>query len=116
MPIDLTNHTFALVSELFTADVTTRGTSLTLNSLTKVGTLPTHTYPVGNAVKAVDNLSVNVLIPSTLLSDLDATATPAPDGSTPFVVALGITANDNATPAKISTFRMLWIVRYTPQS
>ena len=66
-----------------------------------------------------DNTKANLIIPTTLLSDLTTENAPA-NSETPYVVAMSITLNSNGSNGMLTnikqTFRMLWIIRYRPMA
>ena len=117
----LTNYSFDVDTELFKADVTSSGSNITINSLTSQG--HTHTYSTSGTnsiitLDTADSTSANLLIPSTLLSDLDATVHSSPDSSSPYIIAMSVSIVNaptiTATTGTKRTFRLLWIVRYRP--
>ena len=81
-----------------------------------------HSYPTSGTdtiIKVQDPAtSADLLIPSTLLSDLDSTIHSTPDSTKPYVIAMSISiinqAAITATTGTKRTFRLLWIVRYRP--
>ena len=130
---DFTNYRFEVDTQLFNSSITRRGSSINFTTLEPVAPAATHSYQnfntdisqpaVQNSIiqnggivlDQTDNTVGNLIIPSTLLSDL--TTTPAPANSdTPPVVVMSVTLNSMGSPAIRQSFRMLWIVRYRPMA
>ena len=124
---NLQNYTFDVDTQLFKANVTNAGSSVTINNLVSItstttdaeiinaftnnspvagtGTPITNTYATGVAIDTTDNLSANLLIPTGLLSDLTSqntignafTSNASVDSTQPFLVVMSVTANDQAS-------------------
>lgn len=127
---DLSNYEVKITTELYKANVATRGSKVTFESFEKYQGTDTegnttlvnngvYEYPSmkgaeGNPylIDPTDNSKGLITIPGTLLSNL-TTDHASIDASNPFVVVMSITL-DNGTLNFQQTFRMLWIVRYRP--
>ena len=116
-PSDLTTYTLRLSNgllQLLHRSQVVGGDVLTV-TYKRIKDTATFTYPSSVTIDTSDSKSANLLIPSTLLSDLTFEHSPV-DSTNPYIVVMSVTTDDNGTPAIKRTFRLLWILRYRPMS
>lgn len=125
--IDFSGYTFEVDTELFQANVTKRGSSIRIDSFNKYNSnlvnegrlqLPsdiTNQDLGGVFVNTTDPTRANLVIPSTLLSNLTTDNAPI-DTTTPLVVVMSVSLTSGGQPRVTQSFRMLWVIRYRPMA
>ena len=103
--------TYEIVTELFTADVTNKRGSITINSLTKEPTATNQTYTKADVIRNAGTDTFELMVPSTLLSDFGS-YTASPDSTSPYIVAMKLQWTSGED---IKSIRFLFVIRYQPQ-
>ena len=109
------NVTFNIVTELFTASVTDKRGSITIDSLTKHSDATNQTYTKTDLIRNATTGNFDLLVPSTLLSDFDHggnTHTASPDTTNPWIVVMKLQWTNGE---EIKSIRFLFVIRYQPQ-
>tara|TARA_R100000541_G_scaffold23378_1_gene33184 strand:+ start:410 stop:859 length:450 start_codon:yes stop_codon:yes gene_type:complete len=106
--------TFDIKADLFEANVTRKRGSITIDSLTAVGSATQHTY---TKAESVFNTTVagkfELLVPSTILSD-QGSFTSTPDDTSPYIVVMKVQWAAG-TPEVKNSIRFVFVIRYQPQ-